>query len=299
MSVYRIEHDTRYVYHSPVATSQHVAWLEPRAVGRQVMRHYALSIEPAPLRLLRRVDYFGNVVHQFELLRPHLEMHVVSRGVVDVQPASPLDDTPGPAWEDVRACLRRPTSEDERVAAEFTFESPQVGIDTGIEAFARSCFPAGRPLMDGALALMHRIHHEFTFDPAATTPTTPVSKVLADRRGVCQDFAHLQIACLRAVGLAARYVSGYLLTDPPPGLPRLVGADASHAWVSVFCPINGWVDLDPTNDAHVADRHVTVAWGRDYSDVTPLRGVLLGGAEHQLFVGVSVVPVDDEADMSR
>jgi transglutaminase-like putative cysteine protease len=121
-----------------------------------------------------------------------------------------------------------------------------------------------------------------------------VSRVLSDRRGVCQDFAHLQIACLRSLGLAARYVSGYLLTDPPPGLPRLIGADASHAWVSVFCPVSGWVDLDPTNGVRVADRHVTLAWGRDYSDVTPLRGVLLGGNEHQLFVGVSVVPADEE-----
>ena len=151
--------------------------------------------------------------------------------------------------------------------------------------------PPGRPLLDGAGALMHRIHDEFTFDPEATTP---VAKVLADRRGVCQDFAHFQIACLRAMGLAARYVSGYLLTDPPPGLPRLIGADASHAWVSVFCPANGWVNLDPTNGVRVAERHVTVAWGRDYSDVTPLRGVLPGGNEHQLVVGVSVVPLDPE-----
>jgi transglutaminase-like putative cysteine protease len=292
MSVYRIEHETRYAYHSPVATSQHIAWLEPRPVPWQVTHTVSLVIDPAPLRVMRRIDYFGNVVHQFELLRPHLDMRVVSRGVVEVVRVGTTADTGEPAWEDVYARLRRPTSEPERSAAEFTFESPHVSVDAGIAAFARSCFPAGRPLLEGALALMHRIHDEFTFDPAATTPTTPVSKVLADRRGVCQDFAHLQIACLRALGLAARYVSGYLLTDPPPGLPRLVGADASHAWVSVFCPLNGWVDLDPTNDVRVSDRHVTVAWGRDYSDVTPLRGVLLGGDEHQLYVGVSVIPMD-------
>ncbi|MCC7044316.1 MAG: transglutaminase family protein [Acidobacteria bacterium] len=296
MSLYRIEHETRYAYHSPVATSQHIAWLEPRRVAWQTTHAASLVIDPAPLRVMRRTDYFGNVVHQFELLRPHLDMRVVSRGVVEVVRDGATADTDGPAWENVYARLRRPASEAERSAAEFTFESPQVSVDAGLAAFGRSCVPAGRPLLEGALALMHRIHDEFTFDPAATTPTTPVSKVLADRRGVCQDFAHLQIACLRALGLAARYVSGYLLTDPPPGLPRLVGADASHAWVSVFCPLNGWVDLDPTNDVRVSDRHVTVAWGRDYSDVTPLRGVLLGGDEHQLYVGVSVIPVDTPVD---
>lgn len=299
MSLYRIEHDTRYVYHSPVATSQHVAWLEPRQLDGQVAHAYSLAIDPAPLRVVRRVDYFGNVVHAFELLRPHLEMRVVSRAIVAVQPGDRGTGTEEPAWEEVSTRLRHPVRPEERAAAEFTFESPQVSIDHGIAAFAQSCFVPGRPLLDAALALMHRIHDEFTFDPAATTPTTPVSKVLADRRGVCQDFAHLQIGCLRAMGLAARYVSGYLLTDPPPGLPRLVGADASHAWLSVFCPINGWVDLDPTNDVRVGERHVTVAWGRDYSDVTPLRGVLLGGAEHQLYVGVSVIPVDDGTDLSR
>ena len=137
---------------------------------------------------------------------------------------------------------------------------------------------------------MHRIHDEFRFDPGATSITTPVTRVLAERHGVCQDFAHLQIACLRSLGLPARYVSGYLLTDPPPGQPRLVGADASHAWLSVWCPVHGWVDLDPTNDVLPDTRHVTIAWGRDYGDVSPLRGVVLGGGSHELYVGVSVVP---------
>jgi transglutaminase-like putative cysteine protease len=157
--------------------------------------------------------------------------------------------------------------------------------------YAATAFSAGMPILAATLALMHRIHEDFTFDAAATTVTTPVTKVLAERRGVCQDFAHLQIACLRSLGLAARYVSGYLLTDPPPGQPRLLGADASHAWVSVFCPPIGWVDVDPTNDMLADERHVTVAWGRDYGDVSPLRGVILGGGQHVLHVGVSVVPV--------
>jgi transglutaminase-like putative cysteine protease len=293
MIVYRIEHETRYAYEAPVATSQHVAWLEPRTLPRQVLRSYALTITPQPLRLLRRLDYFGNVVHQFELLRPHLDMRVVSEGILEIQAPDALPaPASSPAWEDVRDQLRQARTLDARLVSEFAFESPQVAIDHNIATYAQSCFDGGRPLLEGAIALMQRIHSEFTFDPTATTPATPVSKVLADRRGVCQDFAHFQIACLRAMGLAARYVSGYLLTDPPPGQARLIGADASHAWLSVFCARHGWVDLDPTNNVIAGVRHVTVAWGRDYGDVTPLRGVLLGGKEHTLAVGVSVVPLE-------
>ncbi len=175
---------------------------------------------------------------------------------------------------------------------QFAYASPYVVIAPELERFARVSFPPGRSVLGGAIDLMHRIHAEFRFDPSATTVTTPVTRVLAERHGVCQDFAHLQISCLRALGLRARYVSGYLLTDPPAGQPRLIGADASHAWVSVRCPHHGWVDLDPTNDVIVDRRHVTIAWGRDYGDVSPLRGVLLGGAEHTLTVGVSVVPIE-------
>ena len=295
MALYRIEHVTRYIYNSPVATSQHVAWIEPREVPGQVTLDYELAIDPEPQRIMTRTDYFGNRVHQFELPRPHVEMQVTSRATVSVDRPTPVEaGKTEPAWEELRRRLRRPATDAERAAAEFTFESPQVAVDASVAAFARALFPSGRGVIDGATAMMHRIHEEFTFDPDATTPTTPVSRVLSDRRGVCQDFAHLQIACLRSLGLAARYVSGYLLTDPPPGMPRLIGADASHAWVSVFCPVSGWVDLDPTNGVRVGDRHITLAWGRDYSDVTPLRGVLLGGNEHQLFVGVSVVPVEEE-----
>lgn len=296
-NTYDVEHETRYAYATAVVTSQHVAWLEPRGVPYQRNIAYDLTIDPAPLRVLRRIDYFGNVVHYFEVLQPHVELRVTSRSVVHVSPRE-VDVQPGasPAWEQVRDGLRHAGGQTATDISQFVFESPHATGSADISAFARGSFANGRPMLEGAIALTHRIYSEFTFDPTATTPATPVTRLLADRRGVCQDFAHFQIACLRSLGLAARYVSGYLLTDPPPGQPRLIGADASHAWVSVYCPVHGWIDLDPTNDVIAGVRHVTLAWGRDYGDVTPLRGVLLGGAEHQLFVGVSVVPIDDHAE---
>lgn len=285
---YRIEHETRYVYSSSVSTSQHVACLRPRELAWQHVRSHALTIDPAPVRVAHREDYFGNHLDHFELLRLHRELQVLSHAVVDVHPraATPPDVSLSPPWDSPIGVSME--MEDEQ----FAYPSPYVVIAPELERFARVSFPPGRSVLGGAIDLMHRIHAEFRFDPSATTVTTPVTRVLAERHGVCQDFAHLQISGLRALGLRARYVSGYLLTDPPAGQPRLIGADASHAWVSVRCPHHGWVDLDPTNDVIVDRRHVTIAWGRDYGDVSPLRGVLLGGAEHTLTVGVSMTPLE-------
>jgi transglutaminase-like putative cysteine protease len=176
-------------------------------------------------------------------------------------------------------------------ACQFRYESPSVRLKKAFVHYADACFPAGRPLLQCASALMQKIFTEFTFDSSATEVSTPLLEVLEHKRGVCQDFAHLMIACLRSRGLAARYVSGYLLTQPPPGQPRLVGADASHAWVSVFCPKSGWVDFDPTNNILPGNEHITLAWGRDFSDVSPLRGVMLGGGSHRLDVKVTVMPM--------
>ncbi len=289
---YRIEHETRYVHTGLVSTSQHVGCLTPRSLPRQIVQTHELSVDPRPAHETQRTDYFGNLVTQFTILTPYTELRVATRGLVEVLGRGRAVDPEGsPAWEDVRdAGVYRPgTACDE--AAQFRYPSPYIDLAPELAAFARRAFPAGRPLIAAAVELMHRIHDEFTFDPGATTIMTPVSRVLAERRGVCQDFAHLQIACLRSLGLAARYVSGYLLTDPPKGQPRLVGADASHAWLSVWCPVQGWVDLDPTNAVLPELRHVTLAWGRDFSDVSPLCGVVLGGGSHKLHVGVSVVPV--------
>jgi transglutaminase-like putative cysteine protease len=257
---------------------------------------HEIEIEPAPASRAQRVDYFGNAVDQFTILTPYDELCVVGRSVVALSGAErAIDLAGGASWEAVRDELAYARSTPYADASEFGYPSPYIAVAPELAAFARESFAPGRPLVAGAVDLMHRINGEFTFDSGATTIATPVTRVLAERRGVCQDFAHLQIGCLRSLGLAARYVSGYLLTEPPPGQPRLVGADASHAWLSVWCPRLGWVDLDPTNDVLPSRRHVTLAWGRDYGDVSPLRGVVLGGRDHTLHVGVSVTPVAETA----
>ena len=293
---YRIEHETRYAHSARALTSQHVACLGLRSLPRQRVVSHRLDIDPQPAYAKERLDYFGNTVTEFTILTGYAELHVTSHHVVEVSPVeSSIDPTTTPPWEDVRDELvyRRGAPYDG--ATEFAYPSPFAEAAIELEVFAREVFTPRTPVLVGAIELMHRINREFLFDPGATSITTPVTRVLAERRGVCQDFAHLQIACLRALGLAARYVSGYLLTDPPPGQPRLVGADASHAWLSVRCLRDVWVDLDPTNDVLPDLRHITMAWGRDYGDVSPLRGVVLGGAEHLLHVGVSVVPIEADA----
>ena len=294
MSVrYRVEHQTRYVYSTRVSTSQHVACLRPRELPTQRVHAFAISYGPEPSQISERIDYFGNWAEHFTILTPHAEMCVTSRSEVEVEPRSvDIDSERSVPWEAVRDSLvyRKGTGAGE--AAQFAYASPYTMIAPELAAFARDAFAPGRPVAAAAVALMHRIFSEFTFDPSSTTITTPVTRVLADRHGVCQDFAHLQISCMRSLGLPARYVSGYLLTTPPPGKPRLVGADASHAWLSVHCPVLGWIDIDPTNDVICDLRHITVAWGRDYGDVSPLRGVILGGAHHTLEVGVSVLPLN-------
>ena len=286
---YHIEHETRYSYTACVSTSQHVAHLAPRALPRQHVEAHTLAVEPAPAQAAEREDYFGNRVHTFTILAPHQAMRAVSRSEVTVTPAAAaLEESP--AWEDVAAALVYRKDASPTREAEFAYGSRYAVVGPELAAFAGQSFAPGRPLLEAAIDLMHRIHDEFAFDASATTIATPVTRVLVDRRGVCQDFAHLLISCLRSLGLAARYVSGYVLTDPPPGQPRLKGADASHAWVSVHCPLHGWIDLDPTNACLPDVRHITIGWGRDYGDVSPLRGVILGGEQHALKVGVSVTP---------
>ena len=291
---YRIRHDTHYRHAGTVSVSQHVACLTPRTLPRQTVHAARVDLAPEPADRSQRVDYFGNLVTHLAILKPYTELHVRAESRVDVTDGSEaIEPDASPAWESVRDAGAYRPGMPPAGTEEFRYPSPFVRPAAALADYARSEFTAGRPLLAAAIALTHRIHADFTFDADHTSITTPISRVLAERRGVCQDFAHLQIGCLRSLGLPARYVSGYLLTDPPPGRPRLLGADASHAWLSVWCPAHGWVDLDPTNGVVPDLRHVTVGWGRDYGDVSPLRGVVLGGGEHELSVAVSVVPEEE------
>ncbi|CDF86546.1 hypothetical protein PKB_5233 [Pseudomonas knackmussii B13] len=290
---YQVFHDTRYRYAAPVSLSQQLLHLWPRDCPWQRCLARELLIEPLPTRRSDGVDVFGNPLTRLAFERPHDELRVDARLQVEVLPRLPLSLQASPAWEQVAAALAfsgRPLGREELDACRYRVESPYVRIKRQFAEFGADCFTPGLPLLEGAARLMGKIHGEFAFDAEATQVATPLTEVLERRRGVCQDFAHLMLACLRSRGLAARYVSGYLLTQPPPGQPRLIGADASHAWVSLYCPQNGWVDFDPTNDVLPSLEHITLAWGRDFADVSPLRGVILGGGSHDPEVRVTVMP---------
>ena len=292
---YQIFHDTCYHYDSPVSLAQQLAHLWPRACSWQRCTQRQLLISPQPSARRDELDVFGNPLTRLAFERPHDELQVNARLTVEVLARPSLDFNQSPAWELTRNALTyssQPLPSDLLEACRYRFQSPYVHLKRSFVEFSQSCFPPGQPLLLGVQALMQKIFSEFTFDAEATQVATPLVEVLERRRGVCQDFAHLMLACLRSRGLAARYISGYLLTRPPPGQPRLIGADASHAWVSVFCPVLGWVDFDPTNNVQPALEHITLAWGRDFSDVSPLRGVILGGGSHDPEVRVTVMPVE-------
>lgn len=289
---YRIRHLTTYAYGEPVQISHHLARLTPRSSATQSCDSHSLTITPEPAVIHRnRTDYFGNVATYFTLQEPHRKLLVTAESMVTVTPvlAPPAQTTPG--WESVRDDLVNP-SEDLLDPGEYIYASALVPVDTDYAAYAQMSFSPGRPVLEAALDLTARINADFAYDPEATSISTPVAMVLEARRGVCQDFAHLQIACLRSLGLAARYVSGYLLTHPPEGQTKMVGADASHAWLSLFVPGAGWIDLDPTNNIIPGHEHITLGWGRDFDDVSPIKGVVLGGGDHVPDVEVDVVPIE-------
>ncbi|MDE1165839.1 MAG: transglutaminase family protein [Pseudomonas sp.] len=293
---YQITHDTHYEYDSPVSLAQQLAHLWPRPCAWQVCQARDLQINPEPTRRVDELDVFGNPLTRLVFERPHDELRVCAELLVQVLPRPALDFSLSSPWEHTRSALcysGGPMNDELLEACRYRFESPYVRLKRSFVEFSQSCFAPGTPTLQGVQALMEKIFEEFTFDAEATQVATPLVEVLERRRGVCQDFAHLMLACLRSRGLAARYVSGYLLTQPPPGQPRLIGADASHAWVSVFCPVLGWVDFDPTNNIQPALEHITLAWGRDFSDVSPLRGVILGGGSHDPDVQVTVMPLHE------
>ncbi len=292
---YQIFHDTHYHYDSPVSLAQQLAHLWPRNSPWQRCVEQQLDISPVPTMRRDELDVFGNPVTRLAFERPHDQLQISAQLRVEVLERPVLDFGQSSAWELTRNALTysaQPLNADILDACRYRFESPYIHLKRAFTDFSDDCFVPGRPVLLGAQALMEKIFKEFTFDAEATQVATPLVEVLERRRGVCQDFAHLMLACLRSRGLAARYISGYLLTQPPPGQPRLIGADASHAWVSVFCPALGWVDFDPTNNIQPALEHITLAWGRDFSDVSPLRGVILGGGSHDPEVSVTVMPVE-------
>jgi len=288
---YRVSHTTTYRYAEPVSICHNELRLTPRNRPGQSTLRSQLLVEPTPSTLRTHVDYFGNAVTFLTLQEPHDRLTITAMSQVAVNPLPPPAIADTPAWEAVAARLRRERTAEMVGASELVFESPHVRIDDEVRRFAAPSFPAGRAVLPAVLELTQRIHDACTYDPEATTVATPVAEVLRERRGVCQDFAHLELACLRSLGLAARYVSGYIKTVPSATKARLVGADASHAWLAVYVPDLGWVDVDPTNDQIAGGEHVTLAWGRDYGDVPPVKGVVLGGGEHTMRVAVDVVPV--------
>jgi transglutaminase-like putative cysteine protease len=292
---YRIQHVTTYQYAAGAEACHNVCRLQPRDLLRQQCLEMTLRIEPAPATRHDYDDYFGNRVFSFAVYGPHSELTIAAESLVKLDEADSDEKkramSDATSWEAVRGQLRRDRSPHVVAALDYVFASPYIQPSAAVREFAVGFFPAGKPLAEAALDMTRAIYADFRYDPRATTVGTSVDTVLEKRRGVCQDFAHLQIACLRSQGLACRYVSGYLRTDPQPGKPRLVGADASHAWVSVYCPRHGWIDLDPTNGCLAGPRHVTIGWGRDFHDVSPVKGVVLGGGHSVLRVAVDVMPV--------
>jgi transglutaminase-like putative cysteine protease len=278
-----------------VALCHNEVHLTPRNTARQTCQTHELTVSPVPARLDESVDYFGNRVSFFTIHEPHRALSVAARSEVELLPAAYIAPDSTPPWEEVRDALGGASDRESWEALQFIFDSPLVAASAMLAEFAAASFARGRPWMEAVLDLTARIHREFAYDPTATSVSTPLATVMETRRGVCQDFAHLQVGCLRALGLPARYVSGYLQTTRPADQPQLVGADASHAWLSSWCPGLGWVDFDPTNNVVPCWDHITVAWGREYADVGPIKGVFVGGGQHEMTVSVDVRALEGPA----
>lgn len=287
--MYSVRHTTRYDYSETVPICYNRAHLSPRIDRNQSVVNRHIDVTPASAVFSEpRTDIFGNEVNYFTVQEPHSSMEVTLHAQVEVLPVEYLDLNLSPEWETAIVASRETKYIN---AYQFTFDSKFVAGSPALNAYALPSFPKGRPFLAAVSDLTARIHRDFTYDPAATTVSTPLDEVMQNRRGVCQDFAHLQIGCLRSLGVPARYVSGYICGSDQYGSPSLTGAQASHAWLSVFCPNFGWVDFDPTNNMIPSDLHITVAWGRDYDDVSPVRGVVLGGGEHTISVDVQITRV--------
>lgn len=292
---YQVEHETLYAYTAPVTQSLQLARLTPRPLPWQRCVSHALRIDPPPDERHDNTDAFGNTVTRFSLHGAHRILRVRMESIVEVGSRPVLDSDPAAAhaWESVRDQLRRGVVD--LHPAQMAENTSLLPLSEAAFAYALPSLSPGRDWLEALTDLTHRIHGDFEFNPKTTTVSTSVDEVLHQRSGVCQDFAHLMLACLRGHGLPARYMSGYLLTDPPPGQPRLMGVDATHAWVAAYSPRHGWVEFDPTNDQLADQRYITLAWGADFADVVPLRGVILGGGQQSMQVKVSVLPLDPSA----
>ena len=285
-AAYDVVHTTRYTYSESVSVSHHLARLTPRPLPHQELVQQRLLIDPVPAMTRTHLDYFGNAATLFVMDGAHRSLDVRAESRLIVKPRRLPDAGDTPPWDQARDHDLLPLE-----AIDCIFDPNGRAMADQCLAYAVPSFPRQRPLLEAVLDLTRRIHEDFSFDPEATTVATPLDQVFRLRRGVCQDFARLAIACLRTLQIPARYVSGYLETDPPPGAPKLSGADASHAWLAVYCPGHEWIDVDPTNNLLPSTRHITLAWGRDYGDVSPIAGVILGGGSHSLAVSVDVVRI--------
>ncbi|MDO8457278.1 MAG: transglutaminase family protein [Burkholderiaceae bacterium] len=289
---YRVVHETRYSYQSTVTLSQQYLHMTPRSFAYQQTESHQIWVDPVEEEGVEGMDYFGNSTRHIAITAPHKTLLVHAESTVVLTARYDLEQIKGTLpWETLRDTIQQDRHPATLEACRYLYASPHVTCSPELAHYARISYTPGRPQLDAALELTQRIFDDFEFDDKATEISTPLEEVLAGRRGVCQDFAQLMIGCLRSLGLSVRYVSGYILTHPPAGQPRMVGADASHAWVSVFCPGLGWVDFDPTNRCLVQCEHITLGWGRDFSDVTPMRGIVLGGGEQALEVQVTVTPL--------
>lgn len=304
---YRIIHKTEYIYDEPASLCYNEARMQPRSLMHpmfeQICLDMQITVEPPYSDYRQRTDFFGNHVLYFTVPQSHEQMLITATSEVQVEPVwdqgrtvpradlLEKDAKSSPAWETVRDQLQNALAADTVEARQFVMNSPLVTVSPEVAGYAAPSFAGGRPILEATYDLMQRIFYEFDFVSGVTTIATPLAEVLEKRRGVCQDFAHLMVACLRAKGLAARYMSGYIETLPPPGEEKLVGADASHAWCAVFVPGQGWIDFDPTNNLIPKDQHIVLGWGRDFSDVTPLRGVFFSHGQHKLQVEVDVIRI--------
>lgn len=289
---YCVVHETSYVYEMTVTLSQQYLHLIPRIFSYQQCFDHKITIEPSPSDDFAGVDYFGNHTKHITIVMPHKELFVRTEATIVLSPRPQISSAHcANSWESLRDAMCSFDMTIDLDVYQYLHNSLHVECSDALREYALASFTPNRPLLEAAFDLTQRIYQEFTFDNEATDISTPLEEVLKGRKGVCQDFAHLMIGCLRSIGLPARYISGYILTHPPAGQPRMVGTDASHAWVSIFCADLGWIDFDPTNCCLVQHEHITLGWGRDFSDVTPMRGIVLGGGEQSLEVRVTVTPL--------